>query len=295
MNMRDKFYQTTNELIEKDERIALLLAGISVAGFSTSMEKYPERVFNAGILEQACVSMAAGLSVVGMIPIFHTIAPFLVERAYEQLKIDFGYQNIRGNFVSNGASFDYSFFGATHQCPADVNVLKQIPNMQIVVPGTANEFEQLFLSEYDNDHPTYFRITRESNSMENKVTFGKANLIKKGCLATIIAIGPMLERVLRVTEGMDVTVLYYTTVEPFDTLTLLHNLENGKLLICEPYYESGVLYDCIEALKGKSTEVETFGYPRVFCTHYGYTTDNLKYWKRSDEDLHQKIHDLIKQ
>ena len=82
MNMRDKFYQITNELINKDSKVALILAGISIAGFKESMEKYPERVFNAGILEQACVSIAAGISVGGMIPIFHTIAPFLVFTTY---------------------------------------------------------------------------------------------------------------------------------------------------------------------------------------------------------------------
>jgi len=292
--MRDKFYQVVNRILDKDKKTALILAGIGVAGFKESIDKYPDRVFNAGILEQACVSVSAGLSIGGLTPIFHTIAPFLVERSYEQLKIDFGYQNISGNFISNGASFDYSFFGATHQCPADINVLKQIPNMQIVVPGTANEFETLFLSSYNNGSPTYYRLSRESNSIENNVAFGKACIVKKGKLATIIAVGPMLERVLRVVGDIDATIIYYTTIEPFDKETLQTNCDSGKLLICEPYYESGILTDCLEALKHRKIAIDVFGYPRVFCTHYGYTVDNLKYWKRTDDDLRESIELLLR-
>ena len=45
MNMREMFVTTTNELINKDKRVALILGGISVASFAESIEKYPERVF----------------------------------------------------------------------------------------------------------------------------------------------------------------------------------------------------------------------------------------------------------
>ena len=36
----------------------------------------------------------------------------------------------------------------------------------------------------------------------------------------MIAVGPMLDRVLEATADMDVTVLYATTVAPFDADTL---------------------------------------------------------------------------
>jgi transketolase len=156
----------------------LLLGDIGVYGFNKLFEEYPEKVKNVGILEQAMTGMASGLALAGMIPILHTIAPFLVERSYEQLKLNFGYQKLGGCFVSIGASYDYASLGSTHHCPADINILKQIPNMEIVVAGHADEFDKLFKQSYNNRNPTYYRLSDYSNNIDRDVKFGKANVIK---------------------------------------------------------------------------------------------------------------------
>lgn len=293
MNMRETFVAVTKELIEKNSKTALVLGGISVASFSDELRKFPKRVFDAGIMEQAGLSIAAGMAITGMIPIYHTIAPFLAERAYEQLKIDFGYQKVGGNFVSNGASLDYSSFGATHQCPAEIAVLKQIPGMQIVTAGTPKEFDVLYRANYDNGQPTYYRLCRDINGFDNDVTLGKANVIKQGSCLTVIAVGPMLNMTMQATEGLDVTLLYYTSLAPFDYETLANNCPSGKVMICEPYYEGALLYDVIHALQGKLSYVDTFGIPHVFCNHYGTTLQNMEYWNLTVKDLHDRIMKVI--
>lgn len=289
MNMRETFVATTKEFIEKDPRIALVLGGISVASFNDIIARYPERVFDAGIMEQTDISVAAGMAVTGMIPIFHTIAPFLAERAYEQLKIDFGYQKLGGNFVSNGASIDYSSFGATHQCPGEIGILKQIPGMQIIVAGTPTEFDKLYRSCIANGCPTYYRLSRDCNSFDNDVEFGKANVIKKGSRATVIAVGPMLKTVLQAVEDLDVTVLYYTTVEPFDSETLKQNCVSGKIVLCEPYYEGALLYDIYRSMAGRAISVKCCGMPHEFCSHYGSTKQNMDYWELNSESIRRKV------
>lgn len=293
MNMREAFVYAANDLIARDPRLALVLAGISVASFSQSISKYPKRVFDAGIMEQAGLGIAAGMAISGMIPIYHTLSPFLAERAYEQLKIDFGYQKLGGNFVSNGASIDYSSFGATHQCPAEVAILKQIPGMQIVTAGSAKEFDTLFRENYDNGQPTYFRLCRDTNGMDFEVTLGKANIIRQGSKATILAVGPMLKPVLQALESEDVTVLYYSSVAPFDSQTLADNCPSGKVLICEPYYEGALLLDVVKALQGKLTRLDTFGIPHEFCSHYGSTVENMEYWHLTVKDLHDRIQKML--
>ena len=187
--MRKQFVKTVEKILDENNKSILLLGDIGVFGFRNSLKNYPDRAYNIGILEQSTISLAAGLSKTDLIPIVHTIAPFMVERAYEQLKVDFGYQNLNGNFVSIGSSYDYASLGPTHHCPGDVPILLQIPNMQIIIPGNSKEFDILFNQSYDNCSPTYFRLSEYENLYEVDITFGKANLIKNGKKATIICFG----------------------------------------------------------------------------------------------------------
>jgi transketolase len=90
------------------------------------------------------ISLAAGLSKTDLIPVVHTITPFIVERALEQIKVDFGYQKLNGNFISVGNSYDYAGLGCTHHCPGDIAILSSIPGIQLVAPGNDKEFNLYF-------------------------------------------------------------------------------------------------------------------------------------------------------
>ena len=48
--------------------------------------------------------------------------------------------------------------------------------------------------------------------------------------------GPLLDKVIEACKNLDVTILYYTTIYPFDKNTLKNNCESGKIFLCEPYY-----------------------------------------------------------
>jgi len=272
--MRKQFVTTTETLLQKNPRLAVLLGDIGVFGFRNAFSKFPDRIYNIGILEQSTISMAAGLAMTGFIPVVHTIAPFIAERSFEQLKDDFGYQKLGGNFVSVGASYDYAALGCTHHCPGDVGLLKQIPGMEIIVPGTASEFDTLFRESYANGNPTYYRLSERGNTKGHAVKFGKALVIKEGAKATVIAVGPTLKPVLEACENEDVTILYYTTVSPFDSETLRNNCLSGKVLLCEPYYEGGLTNEIMSALKPLPLVIETIGVPREFLTNYGKASEH---------------------
>jgi transketolase len=266
--MRKQFVQTLKHILRTDEKSVLLLGDIGVFGFRDELKDIPDRAYNIGILEQCTVGVAAGLSKTGFIPFVHTIAPFLVERSYEQLKIDFGYQNLNGNFISVGASYDYAALGCTHHCPGDVAILSNIPNMQIVTPGTSKEFNSLMMSTYNNNAPTYTRLSEYENTESYDVVFSKANIIKQGKDATVVCFGNMLSTVVTACADLDVTILYYTTVVPFDIDTLINNF-NEKIIVCEPFYQGSINHTIVESLQSFKYTIFNIGIPRRFLLNYG--------------------------
>jgi transketolase len=289
--MRKQFITTVENILNINETSVLLLGDIGIYGFRKSFEKYPKRVYNIGILEQSTISLAAGLSSAGLIPIVHTIAPFLVERAFEQLKIDFGYQSLGGNFISIGSSYDYASLGCTHHCPGDISLLLTIPNMQIVCPGNSHEFDELFNQSYDNNQPTYFRLSEyENNKINDKIIFGKANLIKKSehAKALIVVVGNLLENTIEAVEDLNCDILYYTTISPFDVDSLRENF-NENIIVIEPFYEGSINYQINSALKGQKYKLTNIGVPRKFLTNYGTKLEHDLNLGLDSNSLREKI------
>ena len=92
--MRRKFGKIINELAKKDEKIYLLVGDIGYRVFDDFREQHPNRFFNLGICEQSLISVASGMAIEGLKPWVYTITPFLIERPFEQIKLDIDQQNV---------------------------------------------------------------------------------------------------------------------------------------------------------------------------------------------------------
>jgi transketolase len=278
--MRKQLIKTLGDIFERDERVVLLLGDIGVYGFKEMFKKYPNRIFNIGILEQASVGLAAGLAIEGMIPVFHTIAPFMIERALEQLKDDFGYQRLGGNFISVGGSYEYTKLGCTHHCPGDVQILKTIPGMEIIVPGHPEEFDAWFRRDYANGKPTYFRLNEHSNECAHE-----SGIVKRGMRGVVYAIGPMLDRVVKACQDFNVTIIYRTKVEPFTPFWY------PKTVVVEPFYEGTLAHDIGQ--KGPAN-VLSIGVPRKFLTNYGSVEEHDEEYGLTPDKLRIRIGEFLR-
>ncbi|MEZ4659492.1 MAG: transketolase C-terminal domain-containing protein [Caldilineaceae bacterium] len=257
-----------------------MLADISTNYFRDAMQKHPARVINVGIMEQTAVSLAAGLALEGFHPIVHSIAPFVTERPFEQIKDDFCYQGLGGTVISIGASYDYGTDGMTHQGAADVPILKTLPRMQICVPGAPDEFETLLRQTYNNGAPTYIRTSIQQNDASRPVRFGKLHVEQEGKDGVVVAVGPMLDRTLAAVADLDVTVLYATTIAPFDANTLQAAVAQASpnVIVVEPYYEGALTSDLAKALQAVPARIHAIGVPRQILDRYGPP-------ERHDEEL----------
>ena len=290
--MRREFCESASEIVRNNENAALLLGDIGVFGFRQLLSEFPLRSINIGILEQSMVGVAAGFSLAGFTPIVHTIAPFMVERALEQIKIDFGYQRLAGNFVSVGASFDYAALGCTHHCPADISILSDIPGANLFIPGTASEFEHLFRANWNNGELNYFRLSENVNSV-SYISKSHLQLVKSGESATVIVVGPVLDRVIESTKNLNLDLIYLNNLGPEELDFSGIEIKGKKVVIIEPYYSGPVLQRMSSYLESNDLRVLQIGIPRKFLTNYGTPEEHYSSLGFAPEDLYQRIKGFI--
>ncbi len=233
--MRTTLADVASRLLDEDPSVAVVLADISAALFVDARRRHPDRVINVGIREQLLVSAGGGLALAGMRPIVHTFSTFLVERAFEQIKLDFGHQDVGGVLVSVGGSYDMAEAGRTHHGPGDVALIDTLPGWTVHVPGHAEEAAVLLRDAVESTGRVYVRLSSQSNANAVAVRPGRFSVLRSGTGGTVIAVGPMLDPVMAATSGLDVTVLYAATVRPFDSATLLGTLGAANVVIVEPY------------------------------------------------------------
>ena len=273
-DMRQAFGATVSDLLERDPRVAVVLAEISTSYFERALDAYPDRVVDVGIMEQTMVGVAAGFAMEGFHPIAHSLSPFMAERPYEQLKLDFGYQGLGGTFVGVGGSYDYASSGGTHHAPADANVMLGIPGMEVLIPGHGEEMSALLRSTYANGRPTFVRGSVASNAEAHQTEPGRIEVIRRGADATVLAFGPMLDRTVAAAEGLDVTVAYATSLRPFEAAGLASIVADGSLLVTvEPFYEGTAASVVTAALPDRSIRYVSIGVPRTFIHAYGEPED----------------------
>jgi transketolase len=273
--MRERAAATLVEFFRADERLALVLADISVDLFEPALRHDPRRAVNVGIMEQTAVGVAAGFALEGFHPVVHTIAPFLAERPLEQVKLDFGYQGLGGLFLSVGASYDYGASGMTHHSPGDVAALSTVPGIEAIVPGTAAETERLIRATYANGRPTYMRLQVAENARSRELAPGGLTLVRRGSAVTVVAVGPMLDRTLEALDGIDATVLYATTVFPLDLETLAReSAPAAEVVLVEPLYEGTTAAQVAAGLAHRPTRVLSIGVPRRVISRYGTTEEH---------------------
>lgn len=266
--MRRAMQAAVSAYIRREPDSALLLVDIGEWAFRELIAAFPDRVKNIGIFEDGIVSVAAGMALAGVVPIVYGISPFIAQRALEQLKLDFAYQRLGGNFITTGASYDFATLGYSHYCAEDVATLMTLPGFEVVTPGTPAQFTSLFATCVSDGRPTYYRLSDYCSRTEIPVEYGRAAVVRTGSRGTVIVCAEMLDAVLDATCGLDVTVLYYATAQPFDRETLVSYMTGDDLVICHPFYEGTFAADIIGAV-GSGVHITELAVPREILRCYG--------------------------
>jgi transketolase len=154
--MRQIFGQTITRLAEKDKNIVLLTGDVEQE-MQEFREKFPERFFNLGMCEQSITGLAAGLATDGMRPVVYSITPFVLERPFEQVKIDIDEQNLPVILV--GFS-DYPTHGPTHRALNPSRMATVFKNIQTYFPSTTDLAEKAIIDAYLTRIPSMIHLQK---------------------------------------------------------------------------------------------------------------------------------------
>lgn len=157
--MRRQFAKTLVELAEKDDSIVLLIGDFGYGIVDEFAKRFPDRFFNMGICEQAMISVAAGMAMNGLKPYVYTITPFLIERPFEQIKLDVDQQ--RSNVKLIGYA-DYPTQGPTHSEIDAKHTMKLFENIDSYFPKNTSETKEAMIKSYEINKPAFISLKKDN-------------------------------------------------------------------------------------------------------------------------------------
>ncbi|GAA2717903.1 transketolase family protein [Micromonospora olivasterospora] len=291
--MREAFVDATTALLAEMPRTALVLADISAASFAPAAERHPDRVLNVGIREQLMVGVAGGLALTGLRPVVHSYAPFLVERAYEQIKLDLDHQGAGAVLVSVGASYDRAAAGRTHLSPADVALIDTLHGWTVHVPGHADEVPALLRAAVDGDGPAYVRLSTQANARPRGGD-GALDVVRDAGPGAplLVAVGPTLDAALAAVAGLPVTVAYTHRPRPFD-IAGLRALAGAEVILVEPYLAGTSARVVGDALADRPHRLLALGVGREELRRYGSAEDHTRWHGLDAAGLRRSVGALL--
>ena len=198
---------------------------------------FPDRFFQMGMAEQLLIGAAAGMAQTGLVPFASTYSVFAARRAYDFLCLDAAEPNLNVNIVG-GLPGLTTGYGPSHQATEDMAIFRGMPNLTIVDPCDSLDIEQAVPQLAASEGPTYLRLLRGNvptvlDEYDYSFELGKAKVLRGGADVVFVSSGLMTMRALSAAKELakhhvDVAVVHAPTIKPFDSETVLRELDTGQ-------------------------------------------------------------------
>lgn len=289
------------ELGAENEKIVVLDADLSCSTMTNGFAKaYPDRFFNAGIAEANMVTMAAGLSLTGMIPFCSTFAVF-ASRCYEQIRNGVCYSGLNVKFAFSHAGVTVGEDGGTHQAIEDIAIMRALPGMTILCPCDAEEAKRAVRAAAAIDGPVYLRLARLATPVFSEgmpFTVGKANVLREGTDVALITCGLMVEACMQAAElleaqGVRAAVINMHTIKPLDEAIVRAYASRMPLITVEEHSIIGGLGDAVAAVVAEhGGRLHKIGIPDCFGQS-GKPAELLDYYGLTPEKISSTVKEHI--
>ena len=166
--------------LNKNKKIYLIINDLGFSVIEPFKNKFPNRIFNAGVSEQNMMGMAAGIASEKCNVFVYSIANFSTFRCAEQIRNDIDYHKLPVTIVSVGSGVGYGNLGYTHHALQDYSLMRSFPNLLILSPGNNNELVSILNYIKKNPQPSYLRLDKNEHKdiKSKKIIVSPGKIIK---------------------------------------------------------------------------------------------------------------------
>ena len=292
------------------EDVYLVAADLAAPCLDKMREDYPHRYVPVGIAEQNLIAVASGLVLTGKKAIAYTGNPFLISRAYDQIRNCVCSMHLPLALVGLGAGFSQPDYGFTHFILEDINILRGSTELTILNLSDVNLAKYAAQKTLNLTSPIYVRIDRlvdaEYNLTENDIERGFRILHnaadKKVC---VVSTGIMSTECFEVLNSSDEFSSNVGLIDvfsfPFDGKALVDELKKYQRIITveEMRLQGGLGSAVLETLgdAGVYIPVQRMGIDisRGISPHYGSREWHLKQFGLDKNSIAEKISSALKE
>ena len=299
---RESYGNALAELGAEYENLVVLDADLAAATKTGIFKKaFPDRHIDCGIAECNMMGIAAGLATTGKIPFASSFAMFAAGRAFEQVRNSIGYPKLNVKIGATHAGISVGEDGATHQCNADIALMRTIPGMVVINPADDVEAKAAVRAAIEHEGPVYLRFGRLAVPVINdtpdyKFELGKGVVLREGKDVTIIATGLPVSECLAAADklaadGIDAKVINIHTIKPLDEdLVVKAAKETGKVVTVEEHSVIGGLGSAVcDVLSEKCpTQVMKIGINDTFGES-GPAVELIKKYGLDADSIYEKV------
>lgn len=233
-------------------------AGRLEAGFG-------ERFINAGVAEQNMMNVAAGMASEGFKVYVYSIAPFLIYRAYEQIKLNIASRDLDVKLLANGGGYGYGIMGPTHHALNDLALMNGLENIVAKIPACEQDVKKMVTESLIFAGPEYIRLGLNdqcvNKTYSNGIGIVRTNEVAK---ATVVTLGPLVNVALNL--DVDHFTCYQFPLKSLPIEFINSVKKTGKLIVVEEHTADGGVGEKILALIQKETL--SFEFIHHFANHY---------------------------
>ncbi len=279
--MVDTCISTLYEAAKENNKVAVM--GSDSMNIGTVFKNgVSDQYIEMGIAENNLLGAAAGMSSCGFIPFVYAVAPFLIYRALEFIRDDICLQKRNVKIIAYSAGMDYCTSGPTHHTTEDIAILRAMPNLTILSPGSAIEVREMVKGSIEIEGPVYIRLARERGrefqKEDYKFQVGIPDLLRTGNDVLVFTTGSITYDVLKAADiakdrNRKVKVVHLGTIKPIDLDVILANLQscNNVLTVEENTINGGIggMISEIVTQNGLNNHIKRLGLNDSFALGYG--------------------------